>query len=273
MSGLQIGLSIVSGGIVGFALGLLGGGGSILAVPLLLYLVGIHNPHVVIGSTALAVAVNAYLNLIPHARNGNVQWANAVLFALFGAAGAYIGSLIGKAVPSKSLLFLFALLMLFMAYRMFRNGFKRPHHNHVKQTSKGVPPTNKLRRSLKLAGSAVLVGALSGFFGIGGGFLIVPALMFATGMPMIQAIGTSLFSVGTFGLTTAISYGMSGLIDWSIVFWFIGGGIVGGLFGATLARRLSQRRQILNYVFSSVIAVVAMYMLVIDLKALHLGIG
>lgn len=263
----------MSGGIVGFALGLLGGGGSILAVPLLLYLVGIHDPHVVIGSTALAVAVNAYLNLIPHAKSGNVQWANAVFFALFGAVGAYAGSLIGKAFPSKSILFLFAILMLVMAYRMMRGGVKGRGREQGGVDLKELSPADKVRRYLKLAGTALVVGSLSGFFGIGGGFLIVPALMFATSMPMIQAIGTSLFSVGTFGLTTAVSYGLSGLIDWSVVFWFIGGGVAGGLFGAALARKLSRQRQTLNYVFSSVIAVVAMYMLVVNLQALHLHVG
>lgn len=111
-------LTVASGGIVGFTLGLIGGGGSILAVPLMLYVVGVQDPHIIIGSTALAVSINAFLNLIPHARAGHVHWKPAIIFAIPGAIGAFFGSTLGKLVPSKQLLFLFALLMIFMAIKM-----------------------------------------------------------------------------------------------------------------------------------------------------------
>jgi Predicted permeases len=200
-------LSVVSGVAVGFTLGLIGGGGSILAVPLLLYLVGYPNPHVVIGTTALAVSINAYLNLIPHARAGNVRWKEAVIFAIVGAIAAYIGSTLGKAVDGKKLLFLFAILMLVIAALMIR----------PKKVKPGEMEGNPGQFSMwKLVVSAAIVGTLSGFFGIGGGFLIVPGLVFATGMPMLAAVGSSLFSVGTFGLTTAVNYASSGLLDWTV---------------------------------------------------------
>ncbi|MDQ0245119.1 putative membrane protein YfcA [Bacillus fengqiuensis] len=111
-------LTVASGGIVGFTLGLIGGGGSILAVPLMLYVVGVQDPHIIIGSTAFSVSINAFLNLIPHARAGHVHWKPAIIFAIPGAIGAYFGSTLGKLVPSKQLLFLFALLMIFMAIKM-----------------------------------------------------------------------------------------------------------------------------------------------------------
>ncbi len=114
------------------------------------------------------------------------------------------------------------------------------------------------------------MGLLSGFFGIGGGFLIVPGLVFSTGMPMIMAIGTSLFAVGTFGLTTAVSYAVSGLVNWWIVLMYVGGGIVGGVFGALTATKLSSKRKTLNYIFSAIIIIVAFYMLVVNFKAMHL---
>ena len=98
-------------------------------------------------------------------------------------------------------------------------------------------------------------------FGIGGGFLIVPGLIFATGMPMINAIGTSLLAVGAFGLTTAVNYALSGLIDWTVAAEFIGGGFVGGLIGMRLASHLSQFKSALNIVFASLIFVVAIYVL------------
>ena len=119
---LQQTLAVLSGVLVGFTLGLIGGGGSILAVPLLLYVVGYHNPHVVIGTTALAVAVTAYMNLIPHWRIGNVRWQPAIAFALPGVVGAAVGAQLGKMVSGKQLLFLFALLMIAVAISMLRPG-------------------------------------------------------------------------------------------------------------------------------------------------------
>lgn len=118
MTILQWILTIASGGIIGFTLGLIGGGGSILAVPLLLYVVGMKDPHIVIGSTALAVSINAFLNLIPHSRAGHVHLRPAIVFAIPGVVGALFGSYLGKLLPSKQLLFLFALLMIFMAIKM-----------------------------------------------------------------------------------------------------------------------------------------------------------
>ncbi|UIK08541.1 sulfite exporter TauE/SafE family protein [Neorhizobium galegae] len=104
-------------------------------------------------------------------------------------------------------------------------------------------------------------GAASGFFGIGGGFLIVPGLMLATGMPMINAIGTSLLSVGAFGLATALNYASSGLVDWRLATEFIGGGIVGGVLGMLFATRLSAYKTALNRLFAALVLVVAAYIL------------
>ncbi|KPV45516.1 sulfite exporter TauE/SafE family protein [Alicyclobacillus ferrooxydans] len=264
MTDVQDILSVVSGGTVGFALGLLGGGGSILAVPLLLYVVGIHDAHVVIGSTAMAVAVNAYFNLLPHARSGHVRWKPAVWFAIFGAVGAAFGSFVGKLVPSKDILFLFAVLMLVMAYRMMKGNLPG---------SSGDSAASQRGRFWRLPASAGTVGILSGFFGIGGGFLIVPALMYSAGLSMVEAVGTSLFSVGSFGLTTAVSYSLSGLVNWGIVIPFILGGAAGGIAGTMLASRLGKQKTTLRYVFSGVIAVVALYMLVMSFQALQTHIA
>ena len=119
LSATQIVLCVISGGIVGFSLGLIGGGGgSILAVPLLLYVVGIHDPHLVIGTTAFAVSMNALINLIPHAMAGNVKWSPAWRFAIVGIAGALVGSEIGKAIGGGVLLIVFAVLMFWVAYTM-----------------------------------------------------------------------------------------------------------------------------------------------------------
>ena len=111
---------MLSGGAVGFSLGLIGGGGSILAVPLLLYVVDIDDPHVAIGTSALSVAANAFANLFGHWRAGNVKWSCAVTFALAGVVGAAIGSTLGKLVEGQQLLFLFALAMIAVGVAMLR---------------------------------------------------------------------------------------------------------------------------------------------------------
>jgi uncharacterized membrane protein YfcA len=112
-----------------------------------------------------------------------------------------------------------------------------------------------------VVGLGLATGTLSGFFGIGGGFLIVPALMLATGMPILNAVSSSLVAVTAFGLTTAASYAWSGLISWKLAGLFIAGGLAGGLIGTRSARRLAARRGALNMVFAAVIIAVALYML------------
>jgi uncharacterized membrane protein YfcA len=117
-----------------------------------------------------------------------------------------------------------------------------------------------------IAGLGLATGTLSGFFGIGGGFLIVPALMLATGMPIMNAVSSSLVAVTAFGLTTAASYAWSGLISWGSAGLFVAGGIAGGLLGTRLARLASARRGVLNTVFAVVIIAVALYMLARNLS-------
>ncbi len=106
-----------------------------------------------------------------------------------------------------------------------------------------------------------LTGIFSGFFGIGGGFLIVPGLIAATGMPILLAIGSSLVAVTAFGLTTAFNYALSGYVDWLLAAVFLGGGIVGGQIGARIAGRLAARKGMLNTAFAGLIFIVALYML------------
>lgn len=247
----QILIAVGSGSLVGFALGLVGGGGSILATPLLLYAVGISQPHVAIGTGALAVSVNAYANLIGHARRGHVRWTCAIVFALVGLVGALIGSTLGKAMDGQRLLFLFGLLMLVVGVLMLR-----PRKN-----ASAVPKPVDLRMCLLTGSVAIVAGGASGFFGIGGGFLIVPGLILATGMRTIDAVGSSLLAVGTFGLATALNYAVSGMIDWTIAAQFIGGGVLGGVLGMMLATRLSGQKDMLNRVFAALIFVVAAYVL------------
>jgi uncharacterized membrane protein YfcA len=249
------GAAAISGVIVGFVLGLIGGGGSVFATPLLYYFVGVPSPHVAIGTGAAAVTVNALASLVGHARAGRVRWPCAFVFAAAGTCGALIGSSLGKVFDGQKLLMLFGVLMLVVATQMF---FKRPppegHDFHLTRAN--------ARQSLPaMIGVGSIVGALAGFFGIGGGFLVVPGILATTNMPMIAAVGTSLVSVTAFGLATASNYAWSGLVDWRIMTIVVAGGLVGGLFGGALAGRLAPRRQALTKVFAVLVAMVGLYVI------------
>lgn len=244
-------LAVVSGGIVGLTLGVVGGGGSILAVPLLLYVVGIQSPHVAIGTSALAVSVNAFANLIAHSRAGNVKWPCAVVFGLSGVAGAFVGSTLGKLVDGQKLLFVFGIVMVAVALAMLR----------PRQTDGDPDVRINPAIAVRLIAVGSLTGLLAGFFGIGGGFLIVPGIMLGSGMAMLNAVGSSLFSVGMFGLTTASTYAYDGLVDWRVAGEFVAGGVAGGLGGLALAQRFSARKGLLNRIFAVLVLTVAAYVL------------
>jgi uncharacterized membrane protein YfcA len=180
-------------------LGLVGGGGSILAVPLLVYLVGVSSPHFAIGTAAIVVALNAAVSLGAHARLGTVKWRCALVFAAAGVVGSLIGAALGKAIDGERLLGLFGLIMIAIGLSMLRPP-SAPANEAVRLTRESVG--HLLPR---LIGMGFAVGTLSGFFGIGGGFLIVPGLMLATGMALPSAVGTSLVAVTAVGLATAES--------------------------------------------------------------------
>jgi uncharacterized membrane protein YfcA len=255
MPGLQDILSVASGGLVGFTLGLVGGGGSILALPLIVYAVGVTSTHIAIGTSAVAVAASAAANLIGHARAGTVKWRCAVVFAVAGMAGAAGGAELGKMVDGRRLLLLFGVLMVAIGLSMLRP-LRDPGNPEIRLDRSRAAQLLPL-----LIGYGLAVGSLAGFFGIGGGFLVVPGLMAATGMPMINAIGSSLVSVTAFGLTAAASYSLSGLVDWRLALLFVIGGALGGLLGIGLGRRLSRHKRALSLAFSAIVITVGLYVI------------
>ncbi len=245
--------TVLSGSAVGFILALVGGGGSILAVPLLVYGVGVASPHVAIGTSAIAVAVSALANMIAHWSAGNVRWPCAIVFSLAGVAGAFAGASVAKQLDGQNLLMLFGILMIAIGALMLK-----------KRAGGGDPAvrltaTSARRLMPMLAGTGFAVGLLAGFFGIGGGFLIVPGLMLATGMPLITAIGTSLVAVVAFGASTAISYAMSGLVDWRLAGLFIAGGLLGGLAGIATGKLIGSRDRILRSAFAGIVILAGGY--------------
>jgi uncharacterized protein len=245
--------AVLSGMAVGSILGLIGGGGSILAVPLLVYFVGVESPHMAIGTSAVAVALTAFISLLMHAQSGIVKWRCAGVFTVAGVIGAFAGASFAKMVDGQLLLALFGALMIVVGISMF-----------VRKAALGDPDVQltratALRMTPRLAGIGLAVGLLSGFFGIGGGFLIVPGLVLATGMPLLAAVGTSLVAVTAFGATTAATYNFSGLVDWPLAGLFVIGGLAGGFAGSRLAGLLAGRKQALNLVFAAIVTAVGLY--------------
>ena len=254
MIDFPVGISTtISGAVVGLVLGLVGGGGSIFAVPLLVYAVGVTSPHVAIGTSAIAVSLSALGNVVSHARAGNVKWRCAAVFASAGVVGAVAGSTVAKALDGQKLLVLFGALMIVVGLAMLR-----------KRSAAGNPEVRLSMTTARellplLIAIGFTVGLLSGFFGIGGGFLIVPGLMLATGMPLTTAIGTSLVAVAAFGAATAASYAVSGMIDWPIASLFVLGGLVGGIAGVAFGKALAAKKRALNLTFSGLVILVGLY--------------
>lgn len=242
-------LAIGSGAVVGLLLALFGGGGSVLATPLLLYVVGIGDTHVAIGTSAAAVAVNAAINLLGHSRSGRVKWPCASVFAAAGLLGSFAGSSLAKAVDGQRLLLFFAFAMAAIALSMLR-----------KPKGEGDPAVHITWPLVaRLAPMGLLTGFAAGFFGIGGGFLIVPGLMSAAGMTLANASASSLLSVAIFGAATSVNYAVSGLVNWPAAGLFVAGGAVGGWLGLKGARRLAARARLARSLFAGLVLLVAVY--------------
>lgn len=242
----------ISGGIVGFLLTLFGGGGSVLATPLLIYAVGVRDPHVAIGTSAAAVSVNAMVGLVAQARAGRVKWPCASLFALMGLLGALGGAHLAKQVEGQKLLLGFAIAMALVALSMFRS-----------PNTAGNPEVRLDERlALRLAPAGAATGLAAGFFGIGGGFLIVPGLMAATGMTLANAAASSLVSVALFGAATSVSYAMSGLVNWPVFTALVLGGVAGSAGAAAFAPRLANRTVLARRLFAAMVMATAAYVAV-----------
>jgi uncharacterized protein len=244
-----------AGGAIGLVLGLVGGGGSILAVPLLVYGVGVASPHAAIGTAAVAVALNAASSLAGHARAGNVKWPCAMVFAAAGVIGAALGAEAGKAMDGARLLALFGALMVVVGATMLRKR-KSPDNPDVRlerSTASVLLP--------RLVPIGFVVGLLAGFFGIGGGFLIVPGLILATGMPLRIAVGTSLVVVTALGLTTAASYALSGYVDWRLVAILVAGGAAGAALGVKLGKGLAPHKRAMELGFAVLVMAMGGYVI------------
>jgi len=245
----QIAGAAVSGAAVAWLLTVFGGGGSVLATPLLMTVAGVADPHIAIGTSAAAVAVNALGGLAVQARAGRVKWPCALVFGGAGLGGALIGAEIAKAIDGHALLIWFAAAMAAIALSML-----------LPKRDLGDPDVHLTpSMTLKLAPVGAATGLAAGFFGIGGGFLIAPGLMAATGMTLANAAATSLVSVVLFGAATSLSYAASGLVNWPLFAALVGGGVIGTLTGARASRALAVRADLARRLFAVMILFVATY--------------
>mgnify|MGYP001811919730 FL=1 len=230
--------------LIGISLGALGGGGSILAVPALVYAAG-QGPKAATTTSLVLVTITALIGIIPHWRAGRVRFTAGALFGLAGVGGSLLGSYWNEAVDPDVLLLAFSILMLVAAYAMWRRLPRRPSTETPRAVGAAAnadtapPDTSALRLDLvtitKVLVAGSFVGVLTGFFGVGGGFVIVPALVLALGFTMPEAVGTSLLVIAvnsTVALTTRLP---GGTIEWVIVIQFTIASLIGVFIGSRLA--------------------------------------
>lgn len=244
-------LAAFGGVLIGLLLTLFGGGGSVLATPWLVYVVGIADVHAAIGTSAAAVAVNAATSLTAQARAGRVKWPCALVFASAGLVGSLAGAHFAKQVDGKALLMWFAFAMIAIAISMLL-----PRKNNGDPSVRLTTPM-----VFKLAPVALIAGLAAGFFGIGGGFLIAPGLMAATGMTMANATASSLVSVTLFGGSTSLSYASSGQLIWPLFFALVIGGGAGTLAAIPLSARLEKQASLARSIFAAMVIGVALFIL------------
>jgi uncharacterized membrane protein YfcA len=269
-------LSLIYGAVVGLSLGLTGGGGAIFAVPLLVY--GLDVPmRESVGISLAAVGATAFVGFLHRWRLGEVELRTGLLFALAGILGAPLGTWLSGLINDSVLLILFGALMTVVAARLWRQASMRPGivpQPECRSESEGPACRRNDEGALLITSRCAVVlilvgiatGVLSGLFGVGGGFVIVPALVLVSGMAIHRAIGTSLMVIALVSVSGVTSHLWTrGAIPWEVAALFVAGG-VGGLFvGQAIAGRLSG--PMLQRVFAAAMLVVAAFIIVRNLSA------
>ncbi|MCK5263161.1 MAG: sulfite exporter TauE/SafE family protein [Gammaproteobacteria bacterium] len=247
---------IIAGLITGMLLGIFGSGGSIITMPALLYLLNVE-PKAAIAMSLGIVAITATITAMQHWRHGNVNLRITAVFGLFGVAGTYAGALLGVITPVVIQLSVFALVMYAAAWKMLK---PQPQHKSVGAAVADCP--NGYCDDLEygqIAMHGIAVGILTGIVGVGGGFLIVPALVLLSGLPMKKAVGTSLSIVALKSFAGFAGYAGSVTIDYPMMATFTAIAIVGSLVGSQLGHRLPA--DLLKRGFGGFLLLVASYIL------------
>ncbi|MFR0354611.1 sulfite exporter TauE/SafE family protein [Streptomyces sediminimaris] len=239
-------LALVAGAVVGLALGALGGGGSVLAVPALIYLLGF-SPVGATTASLVIVTLTSVTALVAHARDGQVRWRTGTLFAAAGIVPAMVGGALASRIPAAALTAAFAVVAAIAAARMLRS----------RQAAEGTVTVRPGRAAAAGAG----LGAVTGVLGVGGGFLAVPALVGVLGLRMRAAVGTSLLVITVNSVAAlATRAGTVETLDWAVVGPFIAAAVLGAWDGKRLATKISGHT--LQRIFALVLLAVAAFMLV-----------
>ena len=270
----MLALAIPLGLLVGLSLGALGGGGSILTVPTLVYVLG-QSPKSATTSSLLIVGATTLIGMLPHLRAGRVRLGQGIAFGLLGVLGTSAGSFLATGVPSKVLLLAFAGLMLVVAGLMTRRRRTESRRDRTAAAPTAAKPiitaspfACDCRRLIVLLLTATGVGLLTGFFGVGGGFAVVPALVLALRLPMPVAVGTSLVVITVNSATALASrLGQGVHLDWPLIVTFAAAAVIGSLLGSRITSRVSPSR--LNLWFTGLLVAVALYTAASSLLQLH----
>ncbi|GHO93131.1 UPF0721 transmembrane protein [Reticulibacter mediterranei] len=238
---------LVLGALIGLALGALGGGGSILTVPILVYLLHLET-HVAVTASLVIVGINALVGILLHYRAGHVNLKASLLFGIYGILASYGGARISSLIPSAILLVLFGLLMLVIALMMIRS-------------------KAQARFAYRSWWMTVLgglgVGLLTGFLGVGGGFLIVPALVLFLGMSMPDAVGSSLVVIALNSVAGVLGHLNSGALPWTLMGLFALAGLIGLLIGTRFTNLLPPER--LRQIFASFVLMLGIVVLTLNI--------
>ncbi|WP_329793535.1 sulfite exporter TauE/SafE family protein [Lentzea sp. DG1S-22] len=244
---------LVAAVIVGLTLGVLGGGGSILTVPVLVYLAG-QEPKQAIAISLFVVGITSAVGVVPHARAGRVRWRTGLVFGAAGMAGAYGGGRLADLIPATWLLVAFAVMMVASAMAMIRGRRQsapaKPH---------GETPV------VRVVAEGLVVGVVTGLVGAGGGFLVVPALVLLGGLPMAVAIGTSLVVIAMKSFAGLAGYLATTHVDWTLTLMVAGAAVVGSLVGGKLAGRVPET--LLRKGFGWFVLLIGGFVLVRELSA------
>lgn len=264
-------LAIPLGLLIGLALGALGGGGSILTVPALVYGAG-QDPRTATTTSLVIVGITSLAAIVPHARSGRVRVGQGLVFGGLGTAGSFAGSALSARVPPAVLLTGFATLLLLVSVGLYRRSRDRVRLGEAAAADPGAAPdptgasmltvkplTCACPRVAKVLLTATLVGLLTGFFGVGGGFALVPALVLALGFPMPAAVGTSLLVIAVNSGTALIARVGDGVshLNWPLIAGFTAAAVAGSLVGGRLMSRANPQH--LTRAFAVLLVVVALY--------------
>lgn len=245
-------LSLALGFGIGVSLGLLGGGGSILTVPALVYIIG-QTPQAAVPTSLAIVGANSALGAYFHNNQGSLNWKVALVFGGAGMGTAYLAAGLSGLFTPAALLVLFAVLMIVISAVMLLR-------------LKGVEQNDKQASWPVVVTAGAGVGLLTGILGVGGGFLIVPALVMLVGLPMYQAVGTSLVIIAATSLAGFIGHLGANLFDLPLTLVFVASGLTGTYAGSRLAKRMPAQR--LRQIFAVFVLLLAIYLLADNLPKL-----